>query len=99
MHELKPIFELKSTQERLTQIQANEKRKEGLDVLNAWEKVAIALGRSSDYVGRIREISVEYSQGGSVSEKAIAAMCNDNQALQQRQEQQIQLQPRRGFSR
>jgi N12 class adenine-specific DNA methylase len=95
MHELKPILELKSVQERLTQIHANEKRKEGLDLLSAWEKVAIALGRSSDYVGRIREITVEYSQGGAVSEKAINAMRHDNQALQQIQQPQ---QKSRGFS-
>jgi N12 class adenine-specific DNA methylase len=97
MHELKAIIELEPIQNRLTHIHAHQKKSDLLEVLGDWEKMAIALGRPDAYVGRIREVTTEFSMGMPVSDKAIDAMRHDNQAFQAQQQQGQQ--SRKGFSR
>jgi hypothetical protein len=99
MHELKAIVELKPVQERLTQIHAEQKRRQGLEVLEEWRKVAISLDRPDDYVLRIREVTAAFRRGGVLSEQAIGAMSQDFEVYQQQQEiQQRQQHRHRGFS-
>ena len=73
-------------------------RQHNLKLLEQWHSAAIALGRPTGYVERIREVTADYQRGLPLSEKIMAARQQD---LADRERQMQQQQPKRGrgFSR
>ena len=73
-------------------------RQHNLKLLEQWHSAAIALGRPTGYVERIREVTADYQRGLPLSEKIVAARQQD---LADRERQMQQQQPKRGrgFSR
>ncbi len=80
--------ERRIAQER--QLIQQQKRQHNLKLLLQWQKAAIVLGRSADYVERIREVTAEYEQGLPMSEKTIAARQQDLAAKERQQKPQRQ---------
>jgi hypothetical protein len=61
--------------ERLQQ----QQRQRYLKLLAHWEQIAIALGRSADYVEKIQQITDSYERGLPLSKKAIEACVQDTE--------------------
>ena len=83
-------------QQRITlerQRQQQLERQYHLKRLEQWHSAALALGKPTDYVERIREITADYQRGISLSEKTIAARQQD---LADYQQQMPRQQPERG---
>ena len=73
-------------------------RQHNLKRLGQWHSAALALGKSADYVERIREVTADYQRGLPLSEKTIAARQQDLADCQQQMPRQ-QPERGRGFSR
>ena len=85
-------------QQRLAQERQRQQqleRQHNLKLLEQWHSAAIALGKPTDYVERIREITADYQRGLPLSEKSIAARKQDL-ADRERQIQRQQRQRDRG---
>ena len=88
-------------QQRITQERQRKQQLErqvNLKRLEQWQSAATALGKSADYVERIREVTADYQRGIPLSEKTIAARQQDL-ADRERQSQRQQPERGRGFSR
>lgn len=88
-------------QRRIKEQQQREQRERehNLKLLGQWEQTAIHLGRSANYVKRIREITTDYQRGVPLSEKTIEAYERDRSALERQIQAQRQRQQRdRGLS-
>ena len=83
-------------QQRLAQERQRKQqleRQHNLERLEQWHSAAIALGKSADYVERIREVTADYQRGLPLSEKIMAARQQD---LADRERQIQHQQPKRG---
>ncbi len=68
-------------------------RLDNLKLLEQWQKAAIALGKPTDYVERIREVTADYQRGLPLSQKSVAARTKD---LADYQRQMPPMLPERG---
>ena len=75
------------------QRQQQLERQQNLKLLEQWHSAALALGKSADYVERIREVTADYQRGLPLSEKIMAARQQD---LADRERQIQHQQPKRG---
>ncbi len=96
MHQVKAILDLAPVQERLAQVQQEQARRQrqqqGLEVLQAWQEMAMELNKPAAYLQRIQEITVSYQGGEPLSERAKQALQQDITAYLELQERQRQRQ-------
>ncbi|MGF1488340.1 MAG: MobF family relaxase [Prochloraceae cyanobacterium] len=55
---------------------------EPLNSLNKWEKFALALGKSDNYINRVKEVISEFEKNGTISDRARESYFLDLQAYQ-----------------
>jgi conjugative relaxase-like TrwC/TraI family protein len=96
MHQVKAVLDLEPVQERLAQLHHQQERmqrqQQGLQVLQAWQEMAIALNQPAAYRQRIQEVTAAYQQGEPLSQREKQALQQDVAAYQVLQEQQQQRQ-------
>jgi hypothetical protein len=101
MHQVKAILDLKPVQERLGRLQEaqarEQQRQRGLQVLQAWQEVAMALNKPAAYVKRIQEVTADYRAGEPLSDQAREAMQQDVAVYEALQERQRQRELEQGF--